>query len=77
VTAGQPVQPQVVVEAHLTGTVVHGVLWLGGTFTQTAGFDPLVARLASGDSVTWPGFDAGGWAPPVRSRSAASQGQQG
>jgi hypothetical protein len=78
VTAGEPVQPQVVVEAHLAGTVVHGVLWLGGTFTRTTGFDPLVARLTSSDGTgTEPDFSAPGWTPPVPVTLSRLEGSAG
>jgi len=66
VIAGAPVQPQVVVTGlNRTGEVLHGVLWLGGAFTETTGFDPVIAGLAGNNQTlaSEPNFAMSGWVP--------------
>ena len=43
-TAGRPVEPRIVKLLNNTGGNVHGVLLTAGTFTDTAGFDPVINR---------------------------------
>ena len=66
--AGEPVQPQVF--ANLTAPqagTLRGALFLGGIYTDVAGFDPVVVQPFN-EYVTptaEPAFTAPGWYPPV------------
>jgi hypothetical protein len=64
VEAGQPVQPKVVADVHVGSNVTHGALWLGGTFTETLNFDPVVGGIVTTDPISnEPDFDQKGWVP--------------
>jgi hypothetical protein len=80
VSAGQPVQPQVVTGVSVKDTVVHGALWLGGKFSETTNFDPLIASMvSSADTSNEPDLTISGWIPStpvgVVSRLKGSDGQ--
>ena len=63
----RPVVPRLSYEAHFTDTVVHGVLMLGGTFSETTYFDPLISRVVTdqvyADLALEPTYDADRWYP--------------
>ncbi|MBN1640902.1 MAG: pre-peptidase C-terminal domain-containing protein [Anaerolineae bacterium] len=75
--AGEPVQPSFYVDIHNPEAGdLHGVLFLGGTYTDIQGFDPVIA-LSYNEYVTStaePAFSAPGWYPtlPVRLQASAS-----
>jgi len=68
IAAGEPVQPKFY--ANLTVTpagTLRGVLFLGGVYTDVAGFDPVIAQPFN-EYVTptaEPAFEAPGWYPPA------------
>ena len=66
--AGEPIQPKFFadVSAPAVGTL-RGVLFLGGVYTDMAGFDPVIVQPIN-EYVTptaEPAFEAPGWYPPV------------
>lgn len=65
-SAGEPVQPRFFADAaSLTGGSLHGAVFLGGTYSDTMAFDPVMA-LAYNEYVTAtaePSFSAAGWYP--------------
>ncbi|HEX9736930.1 MAG TPA: hypothetical protein VGG06_33610, partial [Thermoanaerobaculia bacterium] len=46
-TPDLPIQPHFVYDSRLSGTHEHGVLWMGGTFTQEDDWKPVFAELVS------------------------------
>jgi hypothetical protein len=53
VSAGRPVQPLKSYNVHQLNTIAHGVLMLGGSFTDVPDFDPVVSRIVT-DQVNIP-----------------------
>ena len=47
--AGVPVEPYYVYRSGLESTLQHGVLWLGSTYLETPGWNPIFAQLISND----------------------------
>jgi hypothetical protein len=45
VAGGRPIQPRVSTDIHLADTIAHGVLMLGGTFTDIPNFNPVMSRM--------------------------------
>ncbi|RME85506.1 MAG: hypothetical protein D6775_02620, partial [Caldilineae bacterium] len=67
-SAGAPIQPQFYadVSAPQAGTL-RGTLFLGGVYTDVAGYDPVIARPHNEyiTDLSEPGFSATGWWPPT------------
>jgi hypothetical protein len=67
-SAGEPIQPRFFADASsLSGGDLHGAVFLGGTYTDTPAFDPVVALPVNEyvASTGEPAFSAAGWYPPV------------
>lgn len=47
VSGGRPVLPRTGVNVHQDDAVAHGVLWVGGSFTDVTNFDPVVSRVVT------------------------------
>jgi uncharacterized repeat protein (TIGR01451 family) len=42
-----PIQPYFLYDSRLSGTSQHGVLWMGGTYAEESGWEPVIAELVS------------------------------
>ena len=75
-SAGQPVQPRFFANVLPSATgALHGALFLGGTYSDTPAFNPVIA-LPFNEYVTStaePSFGASGWYPPVPFQIQASR----
>jgi hypothetical protein len=47
----RPIEPRLSLDIHKPGEIAHGVLMLGGTFTDVTGFDPVISLVIS-DSIS-------------------------
>ncbi len=47
VSGGRPSLPRTSTGVHITGTLAHGALMVGGTFTDVNGYDPVIARVVT------------------------------
>jgi hypothetical protein len=66
VSAGRPVQPRAVVDVHQDDTIVHGVLMLGGSYSDVPDFDPMVARIVTDEvNIKEPLYPTQEWYPLV------------
>ncbi|MFQ5575438.1 MAG: hypothetical protein ACE5G8_00465, partial [Anaerolineae bacterium] len=54
VAGARPILPRTSFNVHLTGTVAHGALMLGGAFTDVTGVDPVVSRVLTDDVYSKP-----------------------
>jgi hypothetical protein len=67
VIGARPIQPRLSRNIHESDTIVHGVLMLGGAFTDTPNSDPVIARILGEsvhtDSITEPTYSADHWHP--------------
>ncbi len=66
--AGEPIQPKFFADVSMPDAGrAHGVIFTGGTYTDTAAFDPVVVQPINEDvtSTVEPAFEAPGWYPPV------------
>jgi hypothetical protein len=64
VMGGSPVQPRISRDIHQSGTIAHGVLWVGGTFSDQP-LDPVISRVVTEEVYmdTEPTYPAQGWYP--------------
>ena len=63
---GAPIQPRVAVDVTFIKITAHGVVFRGGTYTDTRSFDPVVDVAVTEEiTVTEPDFGAPGWYPLV------------
>ena len=67
VAGGRPIQPRTSLDIHRADTIAHGVLLLGGTFSDTPDFDPVISRVITDELYveTEPLYPALGWYPVV------------
>jgi hypothetical protein len=65
---GEPIQPKFYADLSMSGAGrAHGVIFTGGTYTDTGTFDPVVVQAVNEyvTPTTEPGFTAPGWYPAV------------
>jgi hypothetical protein len=66
VVAGRPVQPRTAVDVHQGNTIVHGVLMLGGSYTDVPNFNPVVATIVTDEvNIAEPLYPTQEWYPLV------------
>jgi hypothetical protein len=66
--AGEPIQPKFFADVSMPEAGrVHGVVFTGGTYTDTEAFDPVVIQPITEEysPTVEPDFEAPGWYPPV------------
>src|SRR6185436_9321245 len=66
---GEPIQPHFAYDSALSGTVSHGVIFTGGSYTVTPNFDPVIAvpRSTNTDNGEGPIPARRTWTPSMRS----------
>jgi hypothetical protein len=65
VKGGRPIAPLMSENIYIPGTIAHGVLWTGGTFTEVVNFDPVVSRIVTEETYidVEPGYPSLTWDP--------------
>ena len=65
VAGARPIQPRDSLNVAVPGTIAHGVLLLGGSFTDVPDFNPAVSRVLTDDtySIAEPLFASDYWSP--------------
>ena len=44
---GSPIEPKATIPISIPNQIAHGVLMLGGSFSDTSNFDPAITRVVS------------------------------
>jgi hypothetical protein len=60
---GRPIVPRVSVDVAEDGTRARGILFSRGWYTDSTGFDPVIARPVTDTAAAEPTFEAAGWYP--------------
>jgi hypothetical protein len=65
VAGGRPIQPRATYNVHITDTIIHGALMVGGTFTEVPNFNPYVSQVLTDELYIQaePLFDVDYWYP--------------
>jgi hypothetical protein len=65
IAGGRPIQPRATYNIHITDTLSHGALMVGGTFTELINFDPAASQVLTDELYVpnEPLFDSDYWYP--------------
>lgn len=63
INPGRPLQPRISLDLNLPNQEAHGILFLGGTYTDAVGFNPIISRVVSDTAMSEPSFPFFRWYP--------------
>jgi len=65
IAGGRPIAPRISTDVQIPGAIAHGALLVGGTFSDTVNFDPVVSRIVTEETYieTEPDFPSPAWEP--------------